>query len=239
MSGGRRGLLATIGTLFALSGTTLIVVAMASQERPPQPPASAVGSLPPASAEGSVGPPRTSYDRSRSVVELVLPRSKPVAIDIPSIGVHSSLLSLGLNSDGSVQVPSGDSYNEAGWYRYSPTAGSVGPAVILGHVSGAGGASVFFRLGDLRPGDKVMVTRRDGSVAEFEITRVRHFSKDHFPTELVYGNTDNAALRLITCGGSFNYSTGHYVDNVIAFASLVRRAGHPEHLDTPQARPEE
>lgn len=241
MSGGHRGLLATIGTLFALSGTTLIVVAMASQEHVPRPPASAVGAEPPVSTVGSIGPPRSGLDRSPTypVPEQVLPRSKPVTLDIPAIGVHSSLLALGLNADGTVQVPSGTSYDEAGWYRYSPTPGSVGPAVILGHVSGAHGASVFFNLGDLRPGDRVMVTRRDGSVAVFEIKGLRHYPKDLFPTELVYGNTDYAALRLITCGGSFNFSTGHYVDNVIAFASLVRRAGHPEHLDTPQARPAE
>jgi len=221
MSGGHRGLLATIGTLFALGGTTLIVVAMASQEHAPRPPASAVGSLPPASAVGTLGPPRSWHDQSPSAVGQVLPRSKPVAIDIPAIGVHSSLLSLGLNADGTVQVPWGTSYDEAGWYRYSPTPGSVGPAVILGHVSGAGGASVFFKLGDLRPGNRVMVTRRDGSVAVFEIKGVQHYPKDRFPTELVYGNTNHAALRLITCGGSFNFSTGHYVDNIIAFASLV------------------
>lgn len=151
----------------------------------------------------------------------MLPRSKPVALDIPAIGVHSSLLYLGVNSDGTVQVPSGASYDEAGWYKYSPTPGSIGPAIVLGHVAGTRGASVFFKLRDLRPGNKVMVTRRDGSVAVFEITGLRHFRKDRFPTQLVYGNTNHAALRLITCGGSFNYSTGHYVDNIIVFASLV------------------
>ncbi|HUF58192.1 MAG TPA: class F sortase [Actinomycetota bacterium] len=221
MSGGRRGLLTAIGTVFALSGTTLIVVAMASQERAPQPPPSAAGSLPPASASGSLGPPRSEYDAISTVAEQVLPRSKPVAIDIPVIGVRSSLLSLGLNADGTVQVPSGTSYDRAGWYRYSPTPGSIGPAVILGHVSGDGSASVFFRLGDLRRGNRVMVSRKDGSVAVFEISRVRHYPKNRFPTELVYGNTDDAALRLITCGGLFDSSTGHYVDNIIAFASLV------------------
>jgi sortase family protein len=239
MRGGRRGLLAAVGTLFALSGATLIVVAMASQTRPQQPPASAVASLPSASALGSIEPPRSGNDRTPTppVAEQVLPPSQPVAIDIPSIGVHSSLLYLGVNSDSSIQVPSGDSYDEAGWYKYSPTPGSIGPAVILGHVSGAGGASVFYRLGDLRPGNRVTVTRRDGSVAVFEITGVRHYPKDRFPTELVYGNTDKAALRLITCGGSFNFSTGHYVDNVIAFALLARPAQNHEHLDTPRTRP--
>jgi hypothetical protein len=66
-----------------------------------------------------------------------------------------------------------------------------------------------------------MVTRRDGSVAVFEITGVRRYPKDHFPTELVYGNTNNAGLRLITCGGWFDSSTGHYVDNIVVFASLT------------------
>ncbi len=215
MSGGRRSLLAAIGIFLALSGTALIAVAMSTQEPPPQPTVAAAG---------FVDPPRISPSRGpRAVVETVLPRSKPVAIDIPSIGVHSSLLSLGLNADGTVQVPSGTSYDEAGWYRFSPTPGSLGPAVILGHVSGAGHASVFFRLGDLRPGNRVRVTRRDGSIAAFEVTGVRRFPKDHFPTQLVYGNTNQAALRLITCGGSFDFSTGHYVDNVVVFATLVDR----------------
>jgi hypothetical protein len=220
MSGGRRSLLAAIGIFFALSGTTLIAVAMTTQEPPPQPTVAAAG---------VVDPPPVSPSHPRAaVVETVLPRSKPVAIDIPSIGVRSSILSLGLNADGTVQVPSGTSYDEAGWYRFSPTPGSLGPAVILGHVSGAGHASVFFRLGDLRPGNRVRVTRRDGSIAAFEVTGVRRYPKDHFPTHLVYGNTNHAALRLITCGGSFDFSTGHYVDNVVVFATLVDRvSGRP------------
>ncbi len=82
---------------------------------------------------------------------------------------------------------------------------------------------MFFELGLLRPGDRVRVTRRDRSIAVFEITGVRRYPKDRFPTRLVYGNTDHAALRLITCGGSFDSSTGHYRDNVVVFASLVVR----------------
>ena len=221
MSGGRRSLLAVIGIFLALSGTTLIAVAMTTQEPPPQPTVAAAGALDPLPMSPSDGP--TAQD-----VETVLSRSKPVALDTPSIGVRSSLLSLGLNADGTVQVPSGTSYDEAGWYRFSPTPGSLGPAVILGHVSGAGHASVFFRLGDLRPGNRVRVTRRDGSIAAFEVTGVRRYPKDHFPTQLVYGNTNHAALRLITCGGSFDFSTGHYLDNVVVFATIVDRvSGRP------------
>ena len=206
-----------VGIVLALSGVTVIAIATASPSRSPQPPFAATGSV----ARPHLAPPASMTSRS---VEQVLPRSKPVALDIPSIDVHSSLLSLGLNADGTIEVPSGTSYDEAGWYRFSPTPGSLGPAVILGHVSsGARGASVFFELALLRPGDRVRVTRRDRSIAVFEITGVGRYPKDRFPTQLVYGNTDHAALRLITCGGSFDPSTGHYRDNVVVFASLVDR----------------
>jgi sortase (surface protein transpeptidase) len=153
----------------------------------------------------------------------VLPRSKPVSIDIPVIDVHSALQYLGLTKEGTLEVPApGPNYNEAAWYKYSPTPGSLGPAIISGHVdSAAQGPSVFFNLGDLRPRDKILVTRADGVVAVFSVEGVRRFPKDHFPTLLVYGNTDHAALRLITCGGPFDYATGHYVENIVVFASLV------------------
>lgn len=85
---------------------------------------------------------------------LTMSRSMPTSVTIPSISVESRLLSLGQLPDGSVQVPlPGPDYGVAGWYRYSPTPGSMGPAVIVGHVdSAADGPSVFFRLGSLRSG---------------------------------------------------------------------------------------
>ena len=218
---GHRNLFAAVGIFLALSGSTLIAVAMTEGGTPP----------PPAAVAGSVDPPSSPrVNTSSTIAPQTLPRSKPVALDIPSIGVHSSLLSLGVNDDGTIEVPSGASYDDAGWYKFSPTPGSLGPAIILGHVdSGARGASVFFELGHLRPGDRVMVTRLDRSIAVFEITGVRRYAKVRFPTQLVYGNTDHAALRLITCGGSFDFSTGHYVDNVVVFASLVDQ-GPGQHL---------
>jgi sortase (surface protein transpeptidase) len=137
--------------------------------------------------------------------------------------VHSALLYLGLTAQHTLQVPApGPQYNQAAWYKYSSAPGSLGPAVLLGHVdSAAQGPSVFFNLGDLRPGDKVLVTRADGLVADFRVDGVRRYPKDQFPTQLVYGATDHAALRLITCGGPFDHATGHYLDNIVVFASLI------------------
>lgn len=142
---------------------------------------------------------------------------------IPAIEVSSVLTEVGINSDGTVEVPQGPDYDKAAWYRGSPTPGELGPSVIEGHVdSEKDGPSVFFRLGGLLPGDEVLVTREDGSTAVFKVDGVRQFPKDDFPTLTVYGNTDHAALRLITCGGSFDRGTGHYRNNVVAFASLAR-----------------
>jgi len=149
--------------------------------------------------------------------------SNPVAISIPAIGVQSAVQALGLNADGTLEVPApGPHYDEAAWYDESPTPGSLGPSIITGHVdSAAGGKSVFFDLGELKPGDSILITRADGLVATFEVEGVRRFPKDEFPTELVYANTDHAALRLVTCGGPFDDASGHYLDNVIVFGSLV------------------
>jgi hypothetical protein len=156
----------------------------------------------------------------------VLPTSVPTTLAIPAINVTSALLQLGQAADGTLAVPPpGPHYDQAGWYRYSPTPGSRGPAVIVGHIdSKHGGPSVFFRLGELKPDDTIRVGRADGSVAVFSVDQVRRFRKADFPTALVYGNTSNAALRLITCGGPFDNSTGHYLDNVVVTASLAGAA---------------
>lgn len=150
--------------------------------------------------------------------------SRPVSISIPSINVNSSgMLSLGLTAQDTLQVPPpGPDYDKVGWYKNSPSPGELGPAVLYGHVdSAAKGPSVFFRLGAMRRGDTVRVTRADSSVAVFKVDDVKRFRKADFPAKLVYGNTSNAALRLITCSGPFDRDSGSYTDNTIVLASLV------------------
>jgi hypothetical protein len=145
----------------------------------------------------------------------------PVAVALPSIGVTSDLLRLGLNDDGTVAVPPLERDDRAGWYERGPAPGAVGPAVILGHVDSAQyGPGVFFDLGALQVGDAIEVARADGSVAEFVVDRVEVHAKDDFPTIDVYGNTDDAQLRLITCGGDFDSAARSYEDNVVVFATL-------------------
>ncbi len=136
--------------------------------------------------------------------------------------MNSGLLRLGVKSDGAIQVP--PLYRrpgEAAWYKYSVTPGQIGSSVIEGHVDSYDGPAVFFRLGALHPGDSVDVTLADGITAVFRVTGVRRYLKSNFPAKTIYRATSYAALRLITCGGAFDYATGSYLSSTVVFASLT------------------
>jgi LPXTG-site transpeptidase (sortase) family protein len=148
------------------------------------------------------------------------PPADPAELTIPVIGVHAPMVHLGLEPNGSLQVPS--SIAVAGWYTGSPRPGAVGSSVIVGHVDSLSGPGVFYRLGALRPGDRVYVSRADGTMAVFSVTKVLTYEKDAFPTAEVYGPAPDPELRLITCGGNYDPATGHYLSNVVAYAALVR-----------------
>jgi hypothetical protein len=147
------------------------------------------------------------------------PVASPVSLTIPLIGVKTQLTTLGLAAGGALQVPSSTSV--AGWYTGSPRPGSVGSAIIVGHIDSLTGPGVFYRLPELRPGDDVYVKRADGTTAEFRVTSVQTYLKDHFPTQTVYGPTPDAELRLITCGGAFDAAAGHYLSNIVVYATQV------------------
>jgi sortase (surface protein transpeptidase) len=234
----RRGrLTAAAAGVLVLAGVLLLVVGLRAQRQAPQPPASAaipyVSTHPSDSSSTSAGRPTTPAGSSatsaptptataKPVKGPVLPRSVPVNLEIPELNVHSDLLQLGLNPDQTVQVPPLEKDSRAGWYKYSPTPGQLGPSVILGHVdSKKYGPGVFFKLGALRPGNTLSVTRSDRTTAVFRVDRVVSYPKNSFPTLEVYGNTDSAQLRLITCGGKFDISSHNYEDNIVAYATLV------------------
>lgn len=148
-----------------------------------------------------------------------LAESEPGSIAIPALGVRSELMDLGVQEDGTMEVPPG-AY-PAGWYTPAPTPGELGPAVIAAHVDWNGKPGVFHDIDELEPGDELRVQRQDGITALFRVERVEQYQKDQFPTDAVYGNIDHAGLRLITCGGEFNQDAGSYLDNVVVYARLA------------------
>jgi sortase (surface protein transpeptidase) len=143
---------------------------------------------------------------------------KPVTLTIPAIGVKAPIINLGLNRNGTLQVPS--TTTVVGWYTGSPRPGATGSAIIAGHVDSYTGPGVFYWLRKMRPGERIYVRRADGTLAVFTVTVVRMYPKNDFPTTTVYGPVPDAELRLITCGGTFDYATRHYLSNVVVYARL-------------------
>jgi sortase (surface protein transpeptidase) len=205
--GGLRSRLAgAVGALLIVGGGGAVVAAVIGQQHAPQPSSSAAG---------ATGP-------SGKAWWLSLRRSVPVSVEIPAIGVHSGLLRLGVKPSGAMQVPPLHRASVAAWYKYSVTPGQIGTSVIEGHIDNQQGPAVFYRLGALRPGDLVNVRLADGVTAVFRVTGVRQYLKSRFPAKTVYRDaTRFAALRLITCGGAFDYATGQYLSSTVVFAFLV------------------
>jgi sortase (surface protein transpeptidase) len=217
--------------LLAVAGCVALVVALvlasSVAEHAGDPPA-AGGATSRVSMPGAdPRPPRTTRPtppaRSESTADRlrgdVLPDAEPVLLRIPRLQVTSPLVPLGLDATGAMEVPADG--RQAGWYTKAPSPGALGPAVIAGHVTWNGDPGIFLRLGSLRRADRLEVLREDGRTAVFAVRRVETFAKAEFPTASVYGATDHAALRLITCGGRFDAGRRRYDNNVVVFAAMV------------------
>ncbi|MEV4414489.1 class F sortase [Catellatospora sp. NPDC049609] len=214
---GRVGLLALLTT--ALAGGGLIAAAfVVAPAGPPQP-----------AVENSARYQLTDMDRrpdARGVRPL--DRSAPVRVKIPAIKLDAVVVTVGTNPDGSLQVPELRHSQLTGWYRYGPSPGERGNAVIVGHVdTRSSGPAVFFELGALKPGTKIEVSRLDGSVAVFSVDVVKSFPKDEFPATRVYGSSDDMGLRLVTCGPPYDKTDHNYLNNVVVFATLTKTRPNP------------
>ncbi|MDQ7810711.1 class F sortase [Amycolatopsis sp. A133] len=228
-AGGRhrnaRRLLLALAVVLALAGGGLIWAGVTRTSGPD--PVASVGSIPvPATAVTTSDPTATARPVARPPVPL--PRSAPVSLRVPSIGVSSPLLSLGLNPDRTVESPK--DFGKAGWHDKGPTPGEVGASVILGHIDFYRGPAVFFRLSKLAPGDRIEVLRGDGKTATFTVDAKRQYPKSRFPAKDVYGAVEYAGLRLVTCGGEFDRTARSYLDNIVVYAHLRavrgRRSGN-------------
>ena len=206
MSAGRRtaALVVAAGLVAAGAGA----VGLALTRHPDLPQAAALQALPVPTGPIEAAPPSGAAEVA-----------EPASLVIPSIGVTTSLVRLGLTSTGTLQVPS--TTTVAGWYTGSPRPGAVGSAVIAGHIDSVSGPGIFFRLSQLQRGDRVYVRRADGTLAVFEVTQVQSYAKDAFPTAAVYGAVPDPELRLITCGGTFDYTTRSYLSNTVVYAKEV------------------
>ncbi|MDQ8705674.1 class F sortase [Streptomyces sp. LHD-70] len=173
------------------------------------------------------GPPGTG-DRSTAGVRLPpahdpLPAVRPHRVDIPAIGVRAPVVKRGLDQDRAVAAPPYDQPGVVGWYAGGTRPGAEGTALFVGHVDTTSDAAVFYDLSTLKPGQKVRVSRADGSLAEFTVEDVQVLQRDDFDAVKAYGvrREGRAELRLITCGGTFDRATASYSSNVVVSAYLT------------------
>ncbi|NQX06606.1 class F sortase [Rathayibacter sp. VKM Ac-2856] len=210
----------TAGAGAALAALLLLAGCAAAGEQA-APPATAGASAAPATPAPATPGPGDAGALQDPVAAAAPARSSavPVRVVIPAIGVDSTLESLTRDETGWIQPPV--QVDEAGWYRDGVVPGDIGPSVIAGHVDSRIGPGVFLDLTALVPGDTVDVVLSDGSTRTFSVTGSVSVPKEDFPTEDVYGPSPTAQLRLITCGGVFDDSYGHYVDNVVVSADRI------------------
>ncbi|MFI5937534.1 class F sortase [Actinoplanes sp. NPDC051494] len=164
----------------------------------------------------------TVLESARPTTSAPEPEPGPARIEaprrllIPALDLEATVTPAGVR-DGEFAVP--PSVDEVGWYKFGPgleaTAGSI---VISGHVDSAEqGKGAFFRLGKLRPGDRITVTGK-GAGREFSVVARERYAKTAIPLEKYFARDGAARLTLITCGGQFDRRTGHYRDNVVVTA---------------------
>ena len=202
-------------TLVAGDTTSPATVSPPTSSTPSTPPV-----LPTTPTPRTTPGPRTSPAGDASVDGRPAPEGvDPERIRIPAISVDADVDDMGLNDDGSIEVPT--AFADTGWWTYSPRPGRVGASAILGHVDSRTGPAVFFRLTELRPGDRIHVDGADGTTVSFAVRAIEQHAKASFPSAKVFGATPRPTLRLITCGGAFDRDVGSHVDNVVVFADLV------------------
>ena len=209
----RPALLSAIAVLVAAGATLITVAAVRDRTEPPET-VVATREAAPAPAVRASGEARGELTRGP-----LMDTSAPTRIAIPALRVAVPVIGLGQQADGAMEVP--DDATTVGWYTKAPTPGSLGPAVLAGHVDYDGKPGTFAKLGSLRAADTVVIDRADGTTATFTVTKVERYPKNRFPTDAVYGAIDHAGLRLITCGGDFDSSAGHYRDNIVVYATLT------------------
>jgi sortase (surface protein transpeptidase) len=207
------------GALFALLlfGVLLVLIGLTVMLTVPGP---AAGEQAPAAWPARTTPQPARATKVKAPVAAAprrAPRApRPTRVAIPAIGVSAPVIPLGLDRAGALEVP--QDFAETGWWKGGPRPGERGPAVIAGHVDSYTGPAVFFHLGQLRRGDAIVVERADGSHVRFRVQRSARYSKARFPTAEVYGPTRTPALRLVTCSGTFDRASGHYLDNTVVYA---------------------
>lgn len=155
--------------------------------------------------------------------------SSTATLRVPAIGVRAAVEPVGRDGDGNMAAPS--TPEGVGWYRYGPAPGDPGDAVIDGHLDWTNGPAVFWRLGQLRPGDAIYVDQPDGVTRMFQVDRLVAVPYDSHPPGL-FETAGSPRLSLITCAGSYDLVHNTYSQRLIVDAALVAAASDETRVAT-------
>jgi sortase A len=144
----------------------------------------------------------------------------PERLLVPSIGVDAPVHVVGLDEEGGMASPDGP--EPVGWYTFSPTPGNPGNTVFSGHRDWRTGVTaVFWRLGELVPGDRLSVVLADGNAVSYEVVLSVLVGENDMTVGEIVGQTEEEIITLITCEGVFDAETKNYNLRRVVWANRV------------------
>lgn len=145
--------------------------------------------------------------------------SEPQTLVIPKLNVNASVESVGMDSEGKMDIPK--NVDNVAWYNLGYKPGEKGAAVIAGHYDKKDGSpAVFYELSSLQTGDEIIVLGENGEKLTYIITRKASYLTEQFPLEEVFGTQDKPRLHLITCAGTWNKGEASYSNRLVVYSEL-------------------
>lgn len=143
----------------------------------------------------------------------------PVRINIPAIGLDTTVIPVGMDSDGAMAAP--DNPDTVAWYALGPGLGVGGNVVLAGHVDWDGRPRAFGYLRRLSEGDVIIVWDQEGSSESYAVAFSHWVEADGADTEEIFAITETPTITLITCGGAYDPISRQYLHRLIVKAVLA------------------
>jgi LPXTG-site transpeptidase (sortase) family protein len=133
---------------------------------------------------------------------------EPARLLIARLGVQAPVESKGIDSHNTMEAP--DRPTDVAWYPFTAKPGSGGNAVFAGHRDFAGvGPAIFWKLGELAPGDEVVVVGANDRSLRYRVTQTWNYNLATIPMASVLAQGNGDQVTLITCSGSYSQAAGY------------------------------
>ena len=162
----------------------------------------------------------STVPKSTSTQNNTASNDTPLRLQIPSLNIDTKVQKTGINTKGSMGVPT--NFTDVAWYKYGTVPGDTGSAVIDGHVdNGLGLDGVFKHLIDIKLGDDVYVQMQSGASEHFVVNDIELYPYKNPPVDQIFNQSDTERLNLITCDGSWVQGDKTYDHRLVVYTTLV------------------